>query len=120
MFDHFALPPVHARVVLRAWLEPTAPITATIPKQPSATPEFWTVVTTATGYANANVGDMSVLPDGNYTCDISQLLKIGAKTFAAPRTDLINLSSESTGGMPHKQHRDRNVQLPRTVTYLVR
>ncbi|MBI4203590.1 MAG: hypothetical protein HY527_01075 [Betaproteobacteria bacterium] len=68
------------------------------------------------GGAGRNVG----VPDGDYTCDLAQSIKLGAKAFAVPKTDLINLNSESTGGMPHKQHRDRNAQLPRTVTYLVR
>jgi len=67
--------------VLRAWLNPPPACHAPAPK-PLKLPESWTVVSTSTGtvVANAWTGDVPILADGSYSCDLVQVIRLAATT----------------------------------------
>jgi hypothetical protein len=73
---------IEPEAVLRAWLSPAPAYHAPAPKPtPIQLPESWTVVTTTSG-TNAWTGDVALVADGSYTCDLVQVVKIEARTPA--------------------------------------
>ena len=77
---------VEPEVVLRVWLNPPPACHAPAPRsKPIHVPESWTVVSTATG--NPWTGDVPLLANGSYTCELTQLIRLtaGTRAFPAPR-----------------------------------
>lgn len=78
--------PVDGEAVLREWLKPTGAHHAPAPR-PIQLPDSWTVGSTSTGTpaVNAWTGDVPLVADGHYTCDLVVAVRLAAGTpaFAA-------------------------------------
>ncbi|MGH2361189.1 MAG: hypothetical protein ACRDGM_11705 [bacterium] len=72
---------VDSETVLRAWLNPLPACHAPAPK-PVELPDSWTVVSTATGFSSAWAGDMALVADGSYSCELVRVIRFSARTPA--------------------------------------
>ena len=90
MLDWLILSSVDEQAVLNELRKPRPAPTAPVPKRPLQLPPPWTVVTTATSYTNAFVGDMPLLPQGSISSDLVGQIKLMVQNPAWPFSSTIS------------------------------